>query len=93
MLASNTKEVGVVFADGIVSVAVPARQITDWHSTDQVGISAAVDVYQSDLHLGDVRSGTKLEVLIEKDFRCLDVDVVEDQSDMFENPLRAHVVC
>jgi hypothetical protein len=73
LLASNTKEVGVVFADGIISVAIPARQLTDWHSSDRVGISAAVDVYQSDVYQSDVQSGTKLEVLIEKDFRCLGV--------------------
>jgi hypothetical protein len=88
LLASKTKEVGVVFADGIVSIAIPARQLIDWHSSDQVGISAAVDVYPDDVH-----PGKKLEVLIEKDFRCLDPLVAEDQSDAFENPLSAEVVC
>jgi hypothetical protein len=83
LLASNKKEVGVVFSDGIVSIAVPAHQLTDWHSSDQAGISAAVDVHP----------GKKLEVLIEKDFRCLDPLVAEDQSDAFENPLSVHVVC
>jgi hypothetical protein len=83
LLASSRKEVDVAFSEGVVSIAVPARQLTDWHSSDQVGISAAVDV----------QPGTKLEVLIEKDFRCLDPLVHEDQSDAFENPLSAHLVC
>jgi hypothetical protein len=48
-----------------------------------VGISADVDV----------SLGKKLDVLIEKDFRCLDPLVAEDQSDAFENPLEARVVC
>jgi hypothetical protein len=88
LLASNAKEVGVAFSNGVVSVAVPAHQLIDWHSSDQVGISAAID-----LHPGDVQPGKKLEVLIEKDFRCLDPLVAEDQSDAFENPLSAQMVC
>jgi hypothetical protein len=83
LLASNANEVGVVFSGGVVSIAVPARQLMEWHSSDQVGISTAVDV----------QPGQKLEVLIEKDFRCLDPLVVEDQADAFENPLTAHLVC
>jgi hypothetical protein len=34
-----------------------------------------------------------LQLLIEKDFRCLDEGVPEDQSDTFENPLTAHLSC
>lgn len=34
-----------------------------------------------------------LQILIEKDFRCLDDRVEEDQSDMFENPLAEHLNC
>jgi hypothetical protein len=83
LLASRTRKVGAVFSEGVVSISVPEDQLTAWHSSSQVGISAAVEVYP----------GMELEVLVEKDFRCLDVSVLEDQSDMFENPLDAHVVC
>jgi hypothetical protein len=93
LLASSTKEVGVTFSDGIVSIAVPARRLADWHSSDQVGISAAVDVYPDDVYPEGAHPGQKLEVLIEKDFRCLDPLVGEDQSDAFENPLSVHLTC
>jgi hypothetical protein len=77
LLACNAEELSVTFSGGIVSIAVPAHQLTDWHSSDQVGISSGVEV----------QPGKRLEVLIEKDFRCLDPLVAEDQSDAFENPL------
>lgn len=70
-------KIGACFSDGVVSVSVPKEQIAVWHSSDQVGIRAAVDV----------EPGTTLQVLIEKDFRCIDEGVEEDQSDAFANPL------
>ena len=68
LLASNVGKIGVAFRDGIVSIAVPASQLIDWHSSDQVGISAAIDLYPDDVYPNDddVNPGQKLEVLIEK---------------------------
>jgi Family of unknown function (DUF7009) len=59
-----------------VAVLLPEQAARKWASTDQVGISANVDL--------GVR-GT-LSVLIEKDFACLDRSD-EDNSDTFPNPL------
>ena len=81
--ASEAADFDVSFADGLVSVVVPARRLTAWYSPDQVGMSA-------EIHL---RPGKVLEVLIEKDFRCVDERLSEDQSDTFENPLGAPLSC
>jgi hypothetical protein len=83
LFASEFSEVAVSFADGLVSIAIPASQLRAWQSPDQVSLSAEVPV----------RPGETLQVLVEKDFRCLDDHVSEDQSDTFENPLAAHMSC
>jgi hypothetical protein len=81
--ASSGRETGVIFTTGVVSISVPEAELAIWHSTDQIGIQAAIEV----------RPGKMLDVLIEKDFKCLDERVTEDQSDMFENPLAARLSC
>jgi hypothetical protein len=81
--ASEGADFDVSFADGVVFVAIPAQQLGAWYSPNQVGMSAEVHV----------RPGTVLEVLIEKDFRCVDDQGSEDQSDTFENPLAASLSC
>jgi hypothetical protein len=83
LLASESSRVQVTFADSVVSIAVPEGELADWHASNRVGISATVEV----------DSAQELEVLIEKDFQCLDPRVLEDQSDGFENPLTAHLSC
>jgi hypothetical protein len=82
LAASEADGFGVSFRDGVISVAVPALQLSGWHSSNQVGMNAEIDV----------RDGEVLKVLIEKDFRCLDGGT-EDQSDAFENPLGAPASC
>jgi len=62
-----------------VEVILPGETAQNWASTDQVGISAEID-------LGN--RGT-LSVLIEKDFACLDRSA-EDNADTFPNPLAGH---
>ncbi len=80
---SDSHEVGVRFSGGVVSISMPAGRLTAWHSSNQVGISAAVPV----------DSDKMLDILIEKDFRCLDEGIHEDQSDTFDNPLTVHANC
>jgi hypothetical protein len=81
--ASEAANFDVSFADGVVSVAIPAQQLSAWYAPDQVGMSAEIPV----------QPGNPLEVLIEKDFRCIDDQGSEDQSDTFENPLAASLSC
>ena len=83
LLASNNGGIHAGFSDGVVSVSVPKDQLAAWRDTDQIGIRADLAVH----------AGGKLLVLIEKDFRCLDERVDEDQSDAFGNPARVPQSC
>jgi hypothetical protein len=58
-----------------VTVVLPTHQATSWAETNQIGIYSAVD-------LGS--HGT-LEVMVEKDFACLDLSDA-DNHDTFPNP-------
>jgi len=76
---SGNGQIRASFSDGVVAVTVPRDQVVSWHGSDQVGITADIDLEQ----------GRKLSILIEKDFRCIDERPDEDQSDTFANPLGA----
>ena len=65
------------FTDNRITVLVPAHIADEWVTTDAVGFSDNMD-------LGD---GKQLFLLLEKDFKCIDNEVNEDQSDNFDNPL------
>ncbi len=58
-----------------VIVFIDRNQVQDWFGSDRVGIYAAVD-------LG---SKGKLDILIEKDFACLDLSDAANE-DTFPNP-------
>jgi len=75
---SSRRAVDVESSPQRVAVILPGEAVRAWSSTDQVGISAEVDL--------GVR-GT-LSVLVEKDFACLDGS---SDADTFTNPLAAHV--
>lgn len=59
-----------------ITIYMPEAMKKEWVDTEIVG-------YRNDAPLGD---GKSLFILIEKDFKCLDGEVLEDQSDNFENP-------
>src|SRR5262245_51805082 len=82
LASSPAAKMAVSLADALIRVEVPEPDLAGWCSSDQVGLSAEVFVSH----------GTSLQVLIEKDFRCLDPRVPEDQSDTFDNPLE-HLSC
>src|SRR3954447_17260887 len=67
------------FINENLTLYVPANMLQHWASTDLVGID-----YNMPLP-----NGKQLYLLIEKDFKCIDAAVTEDQSDMYENPLKA----
>jgi hypothetical protein len=71
----------VRYAERDITVLVPAALANTWCSTDLVGIAESVS-------LGSLGS---LELLIEKDFACLDRSD-EDNQDTFANP-HAGAVC
>jgi hypothetical protein len=72
---SGLTDVEVRHKPSEVTVVVPKQQATSWAETDQIGIYSAVD-------LG--RHGN-LEVIVEKDFACLDLSDA-DNHDTFPNP-------
>ncbi len=65
------------FADGCITLYLPADAARIWPSEERVGFKNQVIVATNVL----------LHLLIEKDFTCLD-EVAEDQSDNYPNPNR-----
>lgn len=58
-----------------ITLFVPKEFLTDWAENNVVGFEAYMPVSETET----------LYLLLEKDFKCLD-NVLEDQSDNFENP-------
>ena len=70
-------------SEQVICVEVPRRDLAEWCASDQVGLYAEVT--------GD--GASPLQIRIERDFRCLDPRITEDQPDTFENPLASHADC
>jgi len=68
--------VSASFADRRLVICVPSDMIHQWATTDQVGIQTLQ------------RSGSDddLQILIEKDFECVDAPPGDSQQDAFPNP-------
>ena len=64
------------FADGKITISVPASLAENWAKTNQIGIKTEQD-------LGN---GKMLKILIEKDFVCLDRKDDPDNLDAFPHP-------
>lgn len=64
-----------------LAVAVTPEQVRLWRKDDEVGIYSRVDIGE----------GRTLEIIVEKDFACLDASDSEN-ADTFPNPNRA-VIC
>ncbi len=64
-----------IFENGTVTLRVPTHLAQDWHLNEIVG-------FQEEQPL---ENGTVLNLLLEKDFVCLD-NTMEDQSDNYPNP-------
>ena len=74
------KDLEAGFADGKMTMYVPANIPAAWAANETVG-------YENNMDIG---AGKRLFLLLEKDFKCIDAPPHEDQSDNFENP---HKVC
>lgn len=59
-----------------ITMHVPENMKEEWVHSNVVG-------YNNYMETGN---GNKLFLLLEKDFKCLDAEVLEDQSDNFDNP-------
>jgi hypothetical protein len=76
---SASHEVSMVYAsfsDRRITVRVPSDMVHHWATTDQIGIETVQ------------RTGNEdgLQILIEKDFECIDGAPGESQEDAFPNP-------
>jgi hypothetical protein len=69
------KEITATLIDSAITVRVPAATARDWALSDQVSLTAEQPV-----------GGGVLDVLIEKDFECLDPRPGESDSDAYPNP-------
>ena len=74
------KSYAAEFVQDVLTITVPAEIINDWVTTDKVGIENSVGL----------TDGSRLDILLEKDFKCLTERPTEDESDMFPNPLEKH---
>src|SRR6266540_5499412 len=63
------------FDGSAVTVALPAEEVRQWASSDQVTIEARQEI----------EPGTFLQILVEKDFRCMH-SKAEGNTDAFPNP-------
>jgi len=68
------------FEDARISVIVPRTMAHHWASTDDVGLQAEQEV-----------GGEVLQILIEKDFRCLHRGDAERDADAYPNSLEEDV--
>ena len=68
----NAETMSATFDGRAIRVIIPMHQMTDWVESDRVGI--------------EVRSQTGVQLLIEKDFKCLHRSV-EQEPDAYPHPL------
>jgi hypothetical protein len=63
------------FSDNTITLLFPESYVENWRHSNKVGYS----------HTLVLSSGNQLNLLVEKDFVCMD-ETVEDQSDNYPNP-------
>ncbi len=64
------------FISGNITMHIPKHLIEEWASSNLVSLD-----YKMPLSIDKT-----LHLLLEKDFKCIDAVITEDQSDYFENP-------
>ena len=79
VITTDNKAMSADFINGSIILYVPKDLLEVWAATNQVSV-----VY--DL---PVSNGRFLNLLLEKDFKCIDAIATEDQSDYFENPAKS----
>lgn len=73
---TDIEEMNASFIDGKIELFCPEAVVEKWANSERVG-------FRNELSLG--KAG-KLSLLVEKDFKCLDPNREEDESDNFEHP-------
>jgi len=67
------------FTDNTITMYIPDTLVTDWNKNETVGFDNKLTLI----------NGNVLSLLVEKDFKCIDSDTTEDQSDNFDNPSKS----
>jgi hypothetical protein len=70
----NAETMSTTFDGSAIRVTIPMHEMTEWAESDRVGIEA--------------RSNSGVELLIEKDFKCLHRSV-DQEPDAYPHPLMA----
>ena len=84
LIKSNEEHMNAILTDQGMDVLCPEETIEKWASSNRVG-------FRDELSLSN---GSSLKILVEKDFKCLDPNREEDESDNFENPAaKSGAVC
>lgn len=79
-VTQQEKSLEVTYTSNEIKTTISPAQFQEWNEPSQVGIYESIAV-------GEVE---KLEVMIEKDFACLDRND-EDNKDTFANPLQGKI--
>lgn len=75
LVTADRDAMNTYFRDGAVVVELPRDEAAGWETSDRVGFEQTVEV-----------EGESIAVLVEKDFKCLEIRPGEDESDLFDNP-------
>lgn len=82
-VAKEIEEVKVTYQEGRIVVWLPYELGKKWAETNQVTIKASKQVGVEET----------LQILVEKDFKCLNIRPGEDESDNFPHPKEDKVTC
>ncbi|HWJ25165.1 MAG TPA: hypothetical protein VNS32_01405 [Flavisolibacter sp.] len=74
----GTDQPAILFSENKLTISIPENMARQWTQTDQVGI----------VHSLDNGAGSPIQLLIEKDFACLDA-TDEENIDTYPNPKAA----
>ncbi len=75
--SDSLQELSADYTGNKMMVYMPKVFAEKWQDSNEVG-------YSNKLSLPE---GKELFILVEKDFKCIDSELAEDQSDNFDNPL------
>ncbi|MEO6289627.1 MAG: hypothetical protein ABIO76_06890 [Ginsengibacter sp.] len=77
--STEEKNLGADFIDGNITIYIPQHLLKQWAETNLISLDYNMPI----------DNNKHLYILLEKDFKCIDAVVNEDQSDYFENPAKS----
>jgi hypothetical protein len=75
-VAAAVAELDASYSEGTITVYISSNLIVGWDDNNTIGFS----------HHKPMDGEGTLFLLVEKDFKCIDAEVLEDQSDNYEHP-------